>query len=105
MDIRDLRETAALARLNLDDAGLEAAFPAFEQMLGYFALMQAADSDAEAFPQAVSGDGRLSVESGFFRPDGPESGSGALADNSSVDGLIANAEERDGRFIVVPNVL
>jgi hypothetical protein len=43
MNIEDLKETAALAHLNRGEAELEAAFPAFEQMLGFFAAMQAAD--------------------------------------------------------------
>ena len=54
MKIEDLRETAALAHLNLDDEALDAAFPAFEQMLGFFAAMQSADEDTAAFAAPVT---------------------------------------------------
>jgi aspartyl-tRNA(Asn)/glutamyl-tRNA(Gln) amidotransferase subunit C len=102
MKIEDLQETAALAHLNLDEAELAAAFPAFEQMLGFFAAMQAADEDKAAFPVPVSNTPRT-VESGFFRPDINNSPSNNPSEAASV--LLNNAGERDGRFIVVPNVL
>ncbi|MDR2053639.1 MAG: aspartyl/glutamyl-tRNA amidotransferase subunit C [Treponema sp.] len=107
MNIEDLKETAALAHLNLEEAELEAAFPAFEQMLGFFAAMQAADKDDAAFPVPVGGNAGLSppVESGFFRPDAdnPDAAGSSGADTAS--GLLDNAGERDGSFVVVPNVL
>ncbi|MDR1127673.1 MAG: aspartyl/glutamyl-tRNA amidotransferase subunit C [Treponema sp.] len=102
MNIEDLKETAALAHLNLDEAELEGAFPAFEQMLGFFAAMQAADKDEAAFPVPIGGNTGQSrpAESGFFRPDAGNPGNAGAA-----SGLPDNAGERDGRFIVVPNVL
>jgi aspartyl-tRNA(Asn)/glutamyl-tRNA(Gln) amidotransferase subunit C len=105
MNIEDLKETAALAHLNLEEAELEAAFPAFEQMLGFFAAMQAADRDEAAFPVPVGGNAALSrpVDSGFFRPDTGDSGGSSGADTASA--LVDNAGERDGSFVVVPNVL
>ncbi|MDR1411407.1 MAG: aspartyl/glutamyl-tRNA amidotransferase subunit C [Spirochaetaceae bacterium] len=101
MNIEDLKETAALAHLNLDEAELESAFPAFEQMLGFFAAMQAADKDEAAFPVPIGGNAGQSrpAESGFFRPDAGSAGTG------QVSGLLDNAGERDGGFVVVPNVL
>jgi aspartyl-tRNA(Asn)/glutamyl-tRNA(Gln) amidotransferase subunit C len=101
MNIEDLKETAALAHLNLGEAELEAAFPAFEQMLGFFAAMQAADGDEAAFPVPVGGSAGLSrpVDSGFFRSDVDSSGV------AGASGLLDNAGERDGSFVVVPNVL
>ena len=135
MTIEDLKETAALAHLNLEESELAAAFPAFEQMLGYFAAMQAADDDKAAFPQGLisplpglvgaSGHSQL-VDSGFFRldspavskADGPATGStvskaaGMAAEPFSYnpspglnENLLNNAGERDGRFLVIPNVL
>jgi aspartyl-tRNA(Asn)/glutamyl-tRNA(Gln) amidotransferase subunit C len=145
MKIDDLRETAMLAHLNLDDAELAGAFPAFEQMLGFFAAMQAADEDRAAFPAPPAGpaaetpgssDFSLLVYADHFRPDGNTRDSNTVGDNT-VDGnthdtntigdntiddntidnlshntasglnenLLNNAGERDGRFIVVPNVL
>jgi aspartyl-tRNA(Asn)/glutamyl-tRNA(Gln) amidotransferase subunit C len=98
MNIEDLKETAALAHLNLEEAELQAAFPAFEQMLGFFAAMQAADGDEAAFPAADRPSAGASVESDFFRADGSPS-------SENQDKLLNNAGGRDGRFIVVPNVL
>jgi aspartyl-tRNA(Asn)/glutamyl-tRNA(Gln) amidotransferase subunit C len=102
MTIEDLKETAALAHLNMGEEELAAAFPAFEQMLGYFAAMQAADREGVSEknnPQA-SGAGRA-VASGHFRGDAADvNPSQNLAEN-----LLDRAGERDGRFVVIPNVL
>jgi aspartyl-tRNA(Asn)/glutamyl-tRNA(Gln) amidotransferase subunit C len=113
MQIEDLKETAALAHLNLGDEELAAAFPAFEQMLGFFAAMQAADDDESLFSHASGGEKDVlpsgqnavarMVEAGFFRADDPaagNAGSGNLNEN-----LLNNSGERDGRFLVIPNVL
>ncbi|MDR1862926.1 MAG: aspartyl/glutamyl-tRNA amidotransferase subunit C [Treponema sp.] len=112
MEIGDLKETAGLAHLNLGDEELAAAFPAFEQMLSFFAAMQAADTDESLFSPAgaaknvlPSGQnaGARMVESGFFRADDPpvqKAGSHNLNES-----LLNNAGGRDGRFLVIPNVL
>ncbi|MDR1787079.1 MAG: aspartyl/glutamyl-tRNA amidotransferase subunit C [Treponema sp.] len=108
MEIEDLRETAALARITLSESDLAAAFPAFEQMLGYFTAMQGADEDREAFPRApgetvkqgISAVART-VGSGFFRPDAPN----ALSLSGLGETLVAASGERDGRFVLIPNVL
>jgi aspartyl-tRNA(Asn)/glutamyl-tRNA(Gln) amidotransferase subunit C len=119
MNIEDLQTTAQLAHLNMGEAELEAAFPAFEQMLGFFAAMQAADNDTAAFPAGFAGDGAQTDSSAFvrsaahFRPDNPDynannsqnTGSIALNDEAFASNLLHNAGDRDGRFIVVPNVL
>jgi aspartyl-tRNA(Asn)/glutamyl-tRNA(Gln) amidotransferase subunit C len=118
MDLRELEETAALAHLNVNREELAAAFPAFEQMLGFFAAMQSADTDATAlgqtaqFVSAGQAAGARLVGAAHFRgdvpPDSPAKGS--LMDTggpAGTDGvaLVDNAGERDGRFIVIPNVL
>jgi aspartyl-tRNA(Asn)/glutamyl-tRNA(Gln) amidotransferase subunit C len=112
MKIDDLKETAALAHLNLEDDELAAAFPAFEQMLGYFAAMQAADRDEGLFPAAGAklpagqNAGARLVESGFFRPDTPREVPPAGDNpNNLNENLLNNAGDRDGRFLVIPNVL
>ena len=119
MEIEDLQVTARLAHLNMGEAELAAAFPAFEQMLGFFAAMQAADNDAAAFPAGLAADTAQTGSSAFvmpadhFRPDGPARngnnsrpvGSTGANDEALVSSLLNNAGERDGRFIVVPNVL
>ncbi|GHV92783.1 hypothetical protein AGMMS50268_32860 [Spirochaetia bacterium] len=117
MKIEDLQETAALAHLNMDEKELAGAFPAFEQMLGYFAAMQAADKDEAAFTKGNSalGDSAASAASGIsavsrtlvsshFRPDNLNPNNNNNSDKLN-ENLLNNAGERDGRFVVVPNVL
>jgi aspartyl-tRNA(Asn)/glutamyl-tRNA(Gln) amidotransferase subunit C len=126
MKIEDLQETVRLAHLNMDEKELAASFPAFEQMLGFFAAMQAADEDRAAFPpESLTGDAApasglsgasRTVSSQHFRPDvsgnnpnnqpnNPLHGSNGAAKELLVSGMLNNAGERDGRFVVVPNVL
>ncbi|MDR2483693.1 MAG: aspartyl/glutamyl-tRNA amidotransferase subunit C [Treponema sp.] len=102
MHIDDLRETAALAHLNLDEAELAAAFPAFEQMIGFFAAMQAADEDAEAFSPPISGlsPSARTVPSSHLRQD-----HAVPRVDGETGALVDKAGGTDGRFIVVPNVL
>ena len=106
MNMDDLRETARLAHLNLDDAALARAFPAFEQMLGFFAAMQSADQDGALIPLPCAEGSAQTVNSAHFRPDAPPSAvsPGLNAQDLDWDPL-GNAGERDGRFIMVPNVL
>ncbi|GHT76187.1 hypothetical protein AGMMS50222_08390 [Endomicrobiia bacterium] len=102
MNIEELQVTAQLAHLNMDEKELAAAFPAFEQMLGFFAAMQAADRDSAAFPEAA--DMVASTRSAdYFRPDTPNHNPNNS--HNTASSLINNAGDRDGRFIVVPNVL
>ncbi|MDR2160472.1 MAG: aspartyl/glutamyl-tRNA amidotransferase subunit C [Treponema sp.] len=124
MTIEDLKETAALARLNMDEAELSAAFPAFEQMVRFFTIMQAADTDEAAFgaplrgpsgaaasPAAGSFRGASAedtgitriVDSGVYRPD--SAGAGGVFPEDLNEKMVNNAGERDGRFMVIPNVL
>jgi aspartyl-tRNA(Asn)/glutamyl-tRNA(Gln) amidotransferase subunit C len=119
LDIEDLRRTAALAHLNLPEAELEAAFPAFRQMLAYFAVMQpSSGSQTTSVPQPSSdGDAGLdfaafsSAEPALakrFRQDAGQSGAKAESGGASAEekaAMLDSAGERDGRFIVVPNVL
>ncbi|MDR1985469.1 MAG: aspartyl/glutamyl-tRNA amidotransferase subunit C [Treponema sp.] len=105
MKMEDLQETAGLAHLTMSEQALAAAFPAFEQMLGFFAAMQAADEDREAFPALPSqlfGPSRI-VSQDHFRQDNPEVPS--QQDPSLIPQLLNNAGDRDGRFVLVPNVL
>ena len=109
MDRKDLQETAALAHLNLTEEELDTAFPAFEQMLGFFAAMQAADNDREAFSAPAAGLSQeiyvaaAPVSQDFFRKDAALN---AGAYNAALnEALLDNAGERDGRFVLIPNVL
>jgi aspartyl-tRNA(Asn)/glutamyl-tRNA(Gln) amidotransferase subunit C len=117
MKIEELQVTAQLAHLNMGEEELAAAFPAFEQMLGFFAAMEAADNDAGAFPAGFAGDAAQAGPSAFitssahFRPDRPNHNpnnsrnAGSIGANDEASRLLNNAGDRDGRFIVVPNVL
>jgi aspartyl-tRNA(Asn)/glutamyl-tRNA(Gln) amidotransferase subunit C len=114
MTIEDLKETAALAHLNLTEEELASSFPAFEQMLGFFAAMQAADEDSGIFPAGMGG-GKdappVSVEAGShsrtvnsacFRAGNLPNPCG---DAVEPETMLDNAGERDGRVVVIPNVL
>ncbi|MDR1970336.1 MAG: aspartyl/glutamyl-tRNA amidotransferase subunit C [Treponema sp.] len=105
MEIEDLRETAALAHLNLNEEELSGALSAFEEMLGYFASMQAADGK-DSGPVVGSAVART-VASGHFRGDHRISPcpSRPSEDPGRIEELLDNSGERDGRFVVVPNVL
>jgi len=115
----DLKATADLAHLDLGEAELDAALPAFEQMLGYFAAMRAADADEAAFGIASSSsDLSRQAAIGRFRADAPANNNNFANNNPEnnpsnnsnglsglADVLLNAAGERDGRFVVVPNVL
>lgn len=115
MNIEDLQETTQLAHLTMNDQELAAAFPAFEQMLGFFAAMQAADEDTGVFPGGSdAGDpvSRLSgtsmtVAANHFRQDNPGNTLNYVQNLSQSlnEHLLNNAGERDGNFVVIPNVL
>ncbi|MDR2029493.1 MAG: aspartyl/glutamyl-tRNA amidotransferase subunit C [Treponema sp.] len=106
MKIEDLQETARLAHLNPDEEELTGAFPAFEQMLGFFAAMQAADEDG-AFSASSLNEPQWTAGSGHFRPDSVQNNprNSPCPAAGLNENLLNNAGERDGRFIVVPNVL
>jgi aspartyl-tRNA(Asn)/glutamyl-tRNA(Gln) amidotransferase subunit C len=123
MKIEDLQITAQLAHLNMGEEELAAAFPAFEQMLGFFAAMQAADNDTLAFPSGFSAEDSSSSDrfrsADHFRSDSPNHNpnnsqntvSQGLnldqfrSDETLASNLLNNAGDRDGCFIVIPNVL
>jgi succinate dehydrogenase/fumarate reductase flavoprotein subunit len=85
-------------------------------MLGFFAAMQAADGEAGGGPGAGISAVARTVPSGWFRGD-----AGALnpaadtppheppgidkEEEETVERMLDSAGERDGRFVVVPNVL
>jgi aspartyl-tRNA(Asn)/glutamyl-tRNA(Gln) amidotransferase subunit C len=91
MELAVLRETAALARINMSGDDMEKTFPAFEQMLSFFAVMESNDSGEQTDFTAVAGS---------LRPD-----MAAAPDDDLFESMLSQAPERDGRFIVIPNVL
>ena len=97
MELKDLQETAALARLNMSGEELEKTFPAFEETLSFFAVMQEAGIDGKTETPAAFG---KTVSSGRLRPDT------VLPPGEDLfESMLSQAGERDGRFIVIPNVL
>jgi aspartyl-tRNA(Asn)/glutamyl-tRNA(Gln) amidotransferase subunit C len=105
MNIEDLRETAALAHLNLSEEELAGAFPAFEEMLGFFTAMQAADRElAPAGGAAPAESFARALDSRRFRDDLRGEG-GNPGGEGTVEQMLDSAGERDGPFVVVPNVL
>ena len=118
MTVKDLKETADLAHLQFSEDELEAALGAFEQMLASFAAMQAADEDEAIFPPGfIASSSHLSGSTGISRQ---VELSNSLNNNNHYsnfknininppsgnnENLLNNAGERDGRFLVIPNVL
>ena len=101
MTIEDLKETAAMAHLNTDESELAAMLPAFEQMLGFFAVTQ---RETSALNEAY-GNSRM-VNSDFFTSDRSDPANVFSNPSSGLNNdLLNNAGERDGRFFVIPNVL
>ena len=88
----ELFATASLARLNLDEEEAEKLNHTITQMIEYLSLMDNIDVDA------LSATSHVVVQENRVREDIP-------AEISIADKLIENAPEKDGRFIVVPNVL
>jgi aspartyl-tRNA(Asn)/glutamyl-tRNA(Gln) amidotransferase subunit C len=111
MDIRVLEETARLAHLATDRGELEKALPAFEQMLGFFEVMAGADTDPAFASDAAAGQtaGALLVDAGHFRGDEapPDMNKNREGANAAAlnDAVLGNTGQRDGRFMVIPNVL
>ena len=110
MKLEDLIETAQLAQLSLDKNELERVFPAFEHMISFFSSMQTADTDQAVFETPITElpETRNGVNANHFRPDKADSDinnpQGSVS-NNLVEEMLSNAGERNGRFIVVPNVL
>jgi Asp-tRNA(Asn)/Glu-tRNA(Gln) amidotransferase C subunit len=107
MTLDDLVTTAGLARLRLDKAELEKALPAFEQMVSFFSDMQNADDDTAAFGASIADLSRDARESGTaqFRGDDIAGVTGYNPGFSLNEAFLENTGERDGPFMVVPNVL
>jgi hypothetical protein len=64
-------------------------------MLGFFAAMRAADNDENPAGMVMK------VDAGHFRPDILDEVPGGDLNRSLLD----NPGQRDGRFVVIPNVL
>jgi aspartyl/glutamyl-tRNA(Asn/Gln) amidotransferase C subunit len=103
MESLDLRETAGLARLPLSEQELQTMLPTVNEMLALFATMEAAGSDT-AMPDVNSQAdfvlaGAKLLCPGSLRPDTAE------AQTDTIERMLSQVPERDGSFIVIPNVL
>ena len=98
MDLQELEKTARLAHLNFSKDELVSAFPAFEQMIGFFAVMQETDSDTAFFQQN-------NIKTEYFRADDCDVDPFPERNSSFNEKMLKAAGERDGRFFVIPNVL
>ena len=93
MELNDLRESAALARISMSDEDLKQMFPVFEQMVSFFGVMR--DSGGTALPAPM-----VNASSGWLRPD-----TVSAAEDGVFETMLEQSPEHDGRFIVIPNVL
>jgi aspartyl-tRNA(Asn)/glutamyl-tRNA(Gln) amidotransferase subunit C len=108
----DLQATASLAHLDLSEAELSAALPAFERMLTYFSAMREADSDEAAFGGPIADlepTSHVFSAGNVLRPDNnPNNNTNNNPPNSNsnpADALLNQAPELESRYLVVPNVL
>ncbi len=92
MEAEELQTTARMARLSLSAAEEERLRQAVERMLAYCSHMASLPvDDLEPTTHALLSKNRL-------RPDEGPGG-------QSAEALLANAPEREDRFILIPNVL
>ena len=107
MDLQELITTARLAHLNVSNDELAATLPAFEQMIGFFAAMEEAVNDT-AFSQkddVFSIAHAQLVNAEHFRTDEDKTDAESEVDHEFNQKMLNNAAERNGSFIVIPNVL
>ena len=95
MDTNELKTTASLARLSLDDSELDKLAGMVDQILDYFAKMT--EIDVDHLPPTT----HALQEENVVRADLPETGNTP----DLPDRLIEKAPEHEGRFITIPNVL
>ena len=99
MKSEELAELARLANISLDEGEAEALLPEFKNILVSLAEMQNAVEDFTAFPDGLADEtGSATVNASSFYSVNP------ICDSVNED-LLNNASKRDGRFIVIPNIL
>jgi Asp-tRNA(Asn)/Glu-tRNA(Gln) amidotransferase C subunit len=95
VDMDELRVTAELAHIAFSEEELEKALASFQEMLSFFSVMRtakAAEGDAATFRDAPERNAPdLRPDTSRTTPVPPEA-------------ILAAAGERDGQFIVIPNV-
>ena len=92
MEAEELQTTARMARLSLSPAEEEKLRGAVERMLAYCSHMASLPvDDLEPTTHALLTRNRLRADEGLV--------------DQTADPLLANAPEREDRFILIPNVL
>ncbi|MFO8063553.1 MAG: Asp-tRNA(Asn)/Glu-tRNA(Gln) amidotransferase subunit GatC [Spirochaetia bacterium] len=92
MNKSELKVTAELAQLELNELELDSLSAEVSRVLEYFSLMQSVDvSGLEPTTHVL-------LENNRVRPDVPD-------DAVDRDALLDNAREVEDRFILIPNVL
>jgi aspartyl/glutamyl-tRNA(Asn/Gln) amidotransferase C subunit len=106
MEAEELQTTARMARLSLSPAEEERLRGAVERMLVYCSHMASLPvDDLEPTTHALLTRNRLRAdESPAEQAAGVPAAAGPAA-VQSADSLLANAPEREDRFILIPNVL
>ncbi|MGB4106851.1 MAG: Asp-tRNA(Asn)/Glu-tRNA(Gln) amidotransferase subunit GatC [Alphaproteobacteria bacterium] len=92
IDKNTVRKVASLARLEMDEAGIEKMTPKLNGILQWIEQLQAVNTDGIE-PLANVANIELKL-----RPD-------AVTDGGCADKVLANAPEEVGGFFVVPKVL
>ena len=107
MEIDDLRKTADMARLCVNEQESQETLAALNDVLAYLDIMQAYDGAGADVPAPLC----RFVDSAHFRYGNASIDAGPVADATADAGAFADKEmlerapEKDGRFIVIPNVL
>ena len=96
-----MRESAALARINMGEDELVEVYPAFERMASFFTIMEdSGGNSALPVPGEQAEVPANTVSSGLLRPD-----TATAAEEGVFESMLSQSPEHDGRFIVIPNVL
>ena len=112
----ELQETAGLARLGLGEEELQAVSPAFEQMLSFLDVMQGSDTAMPSIAALSRTEAHRAEGSpllaDFVAASARPAGSGCLRPDvvqpeakDITESMLSQAPEREGTFIVIPNVL
>jgi Asp-tRNA(Asn)/Glu-tRNA(Gln) amidotransferase C subunit len=102
----------------LSEQDIKTIFPAFKQMLSLFAVMQNADSEPAPGPAGEDSPPHetmpaVNTQADFVTASAKPVGSGFLRPDTARqetqkdvnEFMLSQAPERDGNFIVIPNVL
>lgn len=106
MEAEELQVTAQLARLRISTAEVEKLRLAVERMLAYCSHMASLPvDDLEPTTHALLTSNRLRADGDAADRAARSPSAGGSVSVPADDSLLANAPEREDRFILIPNVL